>query len=85
MTCASDEPGSSSTARCASLSVERLLPEGQQSSPAPLDDLNMLVLLPGRERTGRQYGELLEAAGLRLDRIMDTSSGMQVIEARATA
>jgi hypothetical protein len=65
--------------------VERVLPEDGSPSFAPLADLNMLVLLPGRERTGKQYGTLLEAAGLRLDRIVDTPSAMQIIEASVVA
>jgi hypothetical protein len=46
-----------------------------------LADLNMLVMLPGRERTAAQYGKLLDAAGLRLDRIVASDSSMQIIEA----
>ena len=46
-------------------------------------DLNMLVLLPGRERSESQYGELLNCAGLRLDRIVRTSSPLSIIEASA--
>jgi hypothetical protein len=65
--------------------IERMLPEDDRPSYAPLTDLNMLVLLPGRERTARQYGKLFEAAGLRLDRVIDTASAMQVIEASAVS
>lgn len=61
--------------------IERVLPEDGRPSFAPLADLNMLVLLPGRERTGKQYSKLLQAAGLRLKRIVDMTSAMQVIEA----
>jgi hypothetical protein len=61
--------------------VERVLPNDGRPSFAPLADLNMLVLLPGRERTVKQYSQLLEAAGLHLDRVIDVSSAMQVIEA----
>lgn len=63
--------------------IERVIPDDQRPSHAPLDDLNMLVLLPGRERTARQYAKLFEAAGLRLDRIIDTALAMQVLEASA--
>jgi SAM-dependent methyltransferase len=61
--------------------VERVLPDDGRPSFAPLADLNMLVLLPGRERTAKQYSQLLEAAGLHLDRVVDVSSAMQMIEA----
>jgi hypothetical protein len=44
-------------------------------------DLNMLVLLPGRERTAGQYGELFSSAGLRLIDVRPTHSPMQVVVA----
>jgi predicted O-methyltransferase YrrM len=65
--------------------IERILPDDKRPSYAALDDLNMLVMLPGRERTARQYCRLLAAAGLRLDRIVDTTSAIQIIEASAVA
>jgi len=63
--------------------IERVLPEDERPSYAALADLNMLVLLPGRERTAKQYGKLFEAAGLRLDRVTETASAIQIIEASA--
>jgi hypothetical protein len=47
------------------LVIEMVIPEDGSPSVAPLMDLNMLVLLPGRERTAGQYGELFSASGLR--------------------
>jgi hypothetical protein len=44
-------------------------------------DLNMLVLLTGRERSAGHYGELLAAAGLKLLDVRRTRSPMQVIVA----
>jgi len=61
--------------------VECVLPEDGNASQALLSDLNMLVLLPGRERTAIQYRRLLEAAGLQLVRIIETDTPMQMIEA----
>jgi hypothetical protein len=63
--------------------IERLLPEDGRPGYASLTDLNMLVLLPGRERTAKQYAKLFEAAGLRLDRVTETASAIQIIEASA--
>jgi O-methyltransferase domain len=63
--------------------VEVVVPEDDRASFAPLLDLNMLVQLPGRERTAREYGDLLARAGLRLNRIIGTSSPFSVIEASA--
>src|SRR5262249_29958263 len=48
------------------LVVEFALPEGPEPSPAHLMDLNMLVMLEGRERTVAEYGALFERAGLKL-------------------
>jgi hypothetical protein len=38
--------------------VEMVIPDDNRPSRAPLMDLNMLVLLPGRERTAGQYSDL---------------------------
>ena len=44
-------------------------------------DLNMLVMVGGQERTEREYGELLDSAGLRVARVLPTPAGMAVFEA----
>ena len=46
--------------------VELQLGEGSDPGMPSLMDLNMLVVLNGRERTTHEYGELFAAAGLRL-------------------
>ena len=61
--------------------VERVVAESDCGSEASLADLNMLVLLPGRERTQREYAGLISRAGLRLDCVTDTNSSISVIEA----
>lgn len=65
--------------------VEWVMPEGRQPSPAALSDLNMLVLLPGRERSAGQFTALLRAAGLQLDRITEIASSAHLIEASLIA
>jgi SAM-dependent methyltransferase len=60
--------------------VERIMPEQGNSGAASLFDLNMLVMLPGRERSESQFAELFRAAGLRLDRILEVGSDMRAIE-----
>jgi len=45
-------------------------------------DLNMLVNTGGLERTEAEYRRLIEAAGLRVARIVPTPAAMSVIEAR---
>ena len=46
--------------------VELQLGEGNDPGMPSLMDLNMMVVLNGRERTAHEYGELFAAAGLRL-------------------
>jgi SAM-dependent methyltransferase len=65
--------------------VERLVPEHGDAGEAALSDLNMLVLLPGRERTTSEFAELFRAAGLKLDRISELTSSLTLIEASSAA
>jgi SAM-dependent methyltransferase len=66
------------------LLVEMVIPPNNQPSPAQAMDLNMLVLLGGRERTEQDYQSLFQAAGFRLERIIQTHSPFSVIEATRT-
>lgn len=61
--------------------VEQVIPDESAPSPATLMDLNMLVMLRGRERTLREYDALLHAAGLRVGRVLQTRSPFSLIEA----
>jgi hypothetical protein len=61
--------------------VEMLVPDDGTPSPATLLDLNMLVMLPGRERTAGEMRELCASAGLAIDKIVQTPSPFAVIEA----
>ena len=45
----------------------------------------MLVYAGGRERTEAEHRDLLASAGLSLDRITPTSSGICIIEAKIEA
>jgi hypothetical protein len=66
------------------LLVEAILPELAREQPAAIRmDLNMLMLLHGRERTAEEYEGLLEGARFRLARVVPTRSptGVSVIEA----
>jgi hypothetical protein len=49
---------------------------------APLLDVQMLVMLGGRERTETEYAELFRAAGLDLVGATPTGGGLTVFEAR---
>jgi hypothetical protein len=46
-------------------------------------DLNMLIATGGRERTESEYRELLRSTGFEITRIVTTTSGLAVIEARS--
>ena len=63
------------------LLIEMVIPPDNQPSPAQAMDLNMLVVLGGRERTEEEYRDLFQAAGLRLERVIPTHSPFSVIEA----
>jgi SAM-dependent methyltransferase len=66
------------------LLVEMVIPPNNQPSPAQATDLNMLVMLGGRERTEEEYQSILSAGGFRLARVIPTHSPFSVIEAART-
>jgi len=63
------------------LLIEMVIPDDNTPGVAQLMDLNMLVMLPGRERTAAQYAELLASAGLRMTEVRPTHSPMQIVVA----
>ena len=67
------------------LVIERIAPEHFSSSLHDRDiarsDLNMLVATGGRERTERQYRSMLDAAELRMTRLLALSGPFSVLEA----
>lgn len=56
---------------------------GEEPFAVPSQDLNMMVMLGGRERAVAQFDELFGAAGLRRIAVTPTESPMGVIEAVA--
>ena len=54
------------------LLMEFLVPEGDEGFEATDIDIDMLILVGGRERTEREYRELLAATGWRLARTIPT-------------
>lgn len=63
--------------------VEMLLPEDNAPSMAQMMDLNMLVMLTGRERRAEELRVLFAQAGLKLERVTPTHSPFFVLEAVA--
>jgi hypothetical protein len=62
------------------LVVERVIPPGNIPAEAKLFDINMLVVVGGRERTESEYQALFQAAGFNLIRIILTHSPLSLIE-----
>jgi hypothetical protein len=66
--------------------IERIIPLGNEPSPAKLNDLEMLVLTPGgRERTEAEFIQLFQASDFTLVQIHLTDSPLYIIEAIPTA
>jgi len=63
------------------LLVEQDLPEDDAPSRGKFIDFTMMLLTGGKERTRREYEELLRGAGFRLTNVVPTKSGFNVIEA----
>lgn len=69
------------------LVIERVMPGRVEDRPehrtTTRSDLNMLVGLGGRERTGADYEALLASAGLSMQRLLPAAAAFSVIEAVA--
>jgi hypothetical protein len=63
--------------------LEMVLPQRSSSFIGHMLDLEMLLMVHGRERTRVQYYDLLNRAGFRLNRVIPTVSPMSVVEALA--
>jgi hypothetical protein len=63
------------------LVIERVIPPAGEASEAKLFDINMLVVIGGRERTIAEYRVLLETAGFTLNRAIPTTSPLSIVEA----
>jgi len=61
--------------------VEMLVSDSPMATPINLMDLNMLVLLGGRERTADEFAKLLGGAGWKIERVVPTLGLFAIIEA----
>lgn len=64
------------------LLIESVIPKGNDRHFGKLIDMEMLALAAGRERTAAEWEKLLDGAGFRLTRIIETESPIAVIEAK---
>lgn len=62
--------------------IEMLLPDEPQPSPVALMDMNMLVMVGGRERTSGEFRVLLAKCGFELERVLPTEGMFAVLEAK---
>ena len=62
------------------LIIEMIVPDGNEPSISKLLDLQMLAILPGRERTVNEYRSLFEHSGFNLTKIISTKSPYSIIE-----
>jgi C-methyltransferase len=65
------------------LLVEFVMPNHNREFPGKLVDLQMLVEVGARERTASEYRHLLEQAGLRMTRVLQTAGPFSLVEAKA--
>ena len=65
------------------LVIECIVQEDSKPSWTKMLDLQMLTLLTGKERTEKEYRELLRRAGFRLDRLMDVGMSTFILESVA--
>jgi hypothetical protein len=63
--------------------IEWLLGDIGEPGTTALRDLNMMVMLTGRERTASEYSGLLKQAGFRIQKIGPLRSSTVVMEAVA--
>jgi O-methyltransferase domain len=66
------------------LLVEFVIPRHDREFRGKWADLEMLVMGGARERTTGEYARLLERAGFRMSRVVQTASPISVVEAVAT-
>jgi len=64
------------------LLIELVLPEGNSAYMGNLFDLEMLLDLGSRERTEREFRQLLAQAGFELTRVVQTASPVCVVESK---
>ena len=64
------------------LLVEDIIPDAPGPHWARMLDIVMLAVTGGLQRTARQYQALLAGCGFRMERVIDTPTGISIVEAR---
>ena len=64
------------------LLVEDIVPETPGPNWARTLDIVMLAVTGGLQRTAREYAALLSECGFRMERVIDTPTGISIVEAR---
>lgn len=67
------------------LIVDAVIPPGNEPHGGKMLDVLMLASLPGRERTESEFRGMLDAVGLRLERVVSTPASLSIVEAAAAA
>lgn len=65
------------------LLIEGIIPDDSNPSWIKMLDIFMLAMLTGKERTHREFEDLLAASGFRLDRVIDVGLGTSILDASA--
>lgn len=65
------------------LLIECIVAEDSEPSWTKMLDLQMLTLLSGKERTEKEYSEMLRVSGFRLDRVIDVGMSTSILESVA--
>lgn len=65
------------------LLVEDIVPESHGPNWARTLDIVMLAVTGGLQRTAREYAALLAECGFRMERVIDTPTGISIVEARS--
>lgn len=60
--------------------VDSVVPEGDEPDFSKFFDLNMMVMTGGKERTAKEFDELLAAAGFRFLRVIPTGLPPSIVE-----
>jgi hypothetical protein len=63
------------------LVVDNVIQPGNEFAPGKFLDLQMLIFPGGRERTEKEFRELLASSGWRLTRVIPTAAGDSIVEA----